>query len=188
MKYWEAKSNLPFGIKKGDFLTEEKGKLKNEKGEVIPLKPSDEPDFFKETVLAKSPFEEGALVALAKPLSAREFESRKWFELPAWTPFKVVASIKNKFKVAVLDFNGKLYEVELDKIFSYKEYFFINSSGEVHKAVETKDEYADTFRKKTKNYYETKEDAQKVLFKFMGEPKKSPVKKATTKKRSSIKV
>ncbi len=181
MKYWEAKVNLPFGIKKGDLLTEEKGKLKNENEDVIPLKPSDEPDFFKEVNFAKSPFPVDAQVALKTPLNAREFDTRKWFDLPAWTPFKVKASVKNKFKVAVIDFNGRLYEIELDKLISYKEYFFLNSSGEVHQAVETKNSFADEFRKKTKNYYESKADATNVLVKLMGEPKKVPVKKTSKK-------
>jgi hypothetical protein len=173
MKKFEALSNLPFGIKKGDIIFENGSVITNEKGYVVPIIPSKEKDFFKEVIELKGKFEKETVVFLKTVTDRKEYVKsglgRNYFKVPAWTALILVDHFeKSKKLYAIINFNGRNYEVLESEISEYKEYHFINSKGEIHKALIGREAGADLFRLKSKNYFASKEDARKELDKIMG--------------------
>lgn len=176
MKKYEAQMNLPFDIKKGEILTEVKGKLMKENGTIVPYNPIKEATFFKEVKELELSFPKDSLVALRVPVknpnlhSDRSFKS-SYITIPAWTPLKVVSAVERYKKLyAVVDFNGYKYEIKEEDLIAYVPYYFINSSGEVHSAIGDRDVKADVYRVKAKNYFKTKADAQDALNKILAKP------------------
>jgi hypothetical protein len=173
MKKFEALSNLPFGIKKGDIIIENGSVITNEKGYVVPLIPSKEKDFFREVIELKGKYEKDSTVYVKTVTERKVFlkdrTSFRTFKIPAYTPLTVVEHFSKSQKMyAVVKFNSVVYEILESELYEFKEYHFIDSKGIVHKAIKGQDNGADTYRLKAKNYFETKYDAKKALEKIMG--------------------
>ncbi len=189
MKKFEAKINLPFGIKKGDIITENGSIITNEKGHVVPIIPSREKDFFNEVIEIKGRFKKETIVYFKTVTERKEYTangfSRNYFKIPAWTALILVDHFeKSKKLCAIVNFNGIKYEVLESELFEYSEYHFINSSGAIHKAVTGREVGADLYRIKSKNYFASKEDAQKELNKIMGAELSSKPEKTTVRKKA----
>ncbi len=174
MIYWEALTNLPFGITKGDTITKaERGKYKNHKGELVPYDPTVETSFFKEVKMEKIPFEKGDLVVIKKEEICRVHSDAKFssinHKIPAWTPLKVVGGGITRYKklYVIVEFDSRQYEIVESSLIKHEIYYFINSSGVVHSTFKGKDERADEYRKKSKNFYSSKDDANKSLDKIL---------------------
>lgn len=173
MKNFEAKNNLPFGIKKGDTITEVSPNVyHNSNGVVIPMDVKKESTFFSEIKELKGKFQKDDTIVLTKQEKCLVYSekpySRETFVIPAWTELKVIGYTQ-KFKklYAIVNFNGRKYEVKDTHIILYEVYYFINSSGQVHKAILKRDKNVDLFRIKSKNFFYTKELADKALDKII---------------------
>jgi hypothetical protein len=176
MKTYIANTNLPFGIKKGDILTDVNGVLKNSKGIVVPFNASVETSFFKpyDIEIKSDKFEIGDVVILPIVKNCNVYLNSvycsKNFDIPAYTPFVIseffIKPRSNKIYV-VINFNDIKYIVSEDDVNIFKAYYFISSSGEVHKAVLGKDKKSDNFRMKSNNCYDSKDDAVEALVKIL---------------------
>jgi hypothetical protein len=167
MKKFEVLQNLPFNIKKGDILTYNDlvGILLDSNNNEIPFDPIKETSFFKEYIEINGKFEIGSNVCLNKPmLCQNEVGFRSSINIPARTPLKVIKYIKpQKNKYVIVEFNCANFKIPEKDLMEYKEYYFINSSGHIHKDILGKHPEGDRFRKLTSNMFDTKEDAERKL-------------------------
>lgn len=174
MKTYTAKTNLPFGIKKGDIFTEyDNGVLKSANGIVVPFNASVETSFFEACVIISNKFKIGDVVIL--PIVKKcnvylESYISKTFDIPAYTSFVIldfyIKPRSSKIYV-VIKLNDVKYIVSEDDVNIFKAYYFINSSGEVHNAILGRDRKSDNFRMKSNNCYESKDDAVDALHKIL---------------------
>jgi hypothetical protein len=175
MKTYTAKTNLPFGIKKGDIFTEyDNGVLKSANGIVVPFNASVETSFFEACVIISNKFKIGDVVIL--PIVKKcnvyleSYTISKTFDIPAYTSFVIldfyIKPRSSKIYV-VIKFNDVKYIVSEDDVNIFKAYYFINSSGEVHNAILGRDRKSDNFRMKSNNCYESKDDAVDALHKIL---------------------
>jgi hypothetical protein len=171
-KLFQAQQNLPFDIKKGDILTFIDNKiLINSNGSNIPLNPLKESEFFKEYVEIKLPFSKNADVVLKKVGDFKIRDSYKKATLPAWTPFKFQDVFeKNKKTICIVRYQDKSYEIDSKLLVESHLYYFINSSGVVHKAFSNRDIAVDVYRIKSENYFTTKEEAVEKLNSILSKP------------------
>lgn len=176
MKTYIANTNLPFGIKKGDILTDVNGILKNSKGVVVPFNASVEKSFFKpcDIEINSDKFKIGDVVYLPIVKKCNVYlkpsYSSKTFDIPAYTSFVIldfyIKPRSNKIYV-VINFNDIKYIVSEDDVNIFKAYYFINSSGEIHNAILGRDRKSDNFRMKSNNCYDSKDDAVDALHKIL---------------------
>lgn len=175
MKTYTAKTNLPFGIKKGDIFTEyDNGVLKSANGIVVPFNASVETSFFEACVIISDKFKIGEVIYLPIVKKCNVYlkpsYSSKTFDIPAYTSFIIldfyIKPRSNKIYV-VINFNDIKYIVSEDDVNIFKAYYFINSSGEIHNAILGRDRKSDNFRMKSNNCYDSKDDAVDALHKIL---------------------
>lgn len=150
IKYFRAEQNLPFDVKKGEIFTYKDGKLY--KGTTILVyNPLKEKDYFKE--VKKSNFKIGDECYIKSSIG----------RLPSNTKLTIINVIDefsiDKSNTLIVKYGNLTERVQEKNLFSYKVYYFINSSGDLHSALIGQNEKVDDFRRKSNNYFDIKEDA-----------------------------
>lgn len=152
---YKALSNCPFNIKKDDILIlREDGICTTIDGRQVPINPNDETSFFSVHVEIKGKFPIGTTVTSFNKTNTLKGQ-----------PY-VIKRYLAKGKAIYAKLGGHFSEVKDSDLIEYKEYFFINSSGTIHRAIKGKDSLADRYRELTGNLYESKDVAQAILMKY----------------------
>jgi hypothetical protein len=166
-KTYRAKQDLP-GCKKGRIITSDGVNYfyDDDKSKCM-YDCAGESRFFEEVRPPKYP--KGTEVILKQvgsyPTCTPTGEKlRRQFELPAFTIFTIEGerNINSKDRL-ILKFNENYYLVSESVVSKPEMYFYVSSSGIVHKCHAGRDEKADKFRKSVGNYHTSKHDANTYM-------------------------